>query len=179
MSSTIEDPTITSLATYNTTVAEAFIGLIVLAFTLALEVVNNFVHSDSRSSKYPHPSYDVIRTPEESFDGVREPYQHNYFQMNYHGQNFRIHYLDEGDPSSREVILCLHGEPLWSLSYHKLIPYLVKKGYRVIAPDFVGFGRSDKLVDWKAYTLGLQEDSIVQLLQHLNLPHQKVIVLFF
>ena len=73
--------------------------------------------------------------------------------------------------SSDKVILCLHGEPFWSQSYSRLIPYLVGKGYRVVAPDFVGFGRSDKLLDWRAYSLGLHEAVIVQLIKQLNLNH--------
>ena len=73
--------------------------------------------------------------------------------------------------SADKVILCLHGEPFWSQSYSRLIPYLVGKGYRVVAPDFVGFGRSDKLLDWRAYTLGLHEAVIVQLIKQLNLNH--------
>ena len=73
--------------------------------------------------------------------------------------------------SADKVILCLHGEPFWSQSYSRLIPYLVGNGYRVVAPDFVGFGRSDKLLDWRAYSLGLHEAVIVQLIKQLNLNH--------
>ena len=63
------------------------------------------------------------------------------------GQKLRVHYVDWGHRNGK-VLLCLHGEPFWSQSYRKLIPYLVNSGnYRVIAPDFVGFGRSDK-VGW-------------------------------
>lgn len=78
----------------------------------------------------------------------------DYFQAHYtyihvRGQWLRLHYLDEGDRSSREVVVCLHGEPFWSQSFHKLIPYLVAQGYRVIVPDLIGFGRSDKYVDFR------------------------------
>ena len=78
--------------------------------------------------------------------------------------------LSKGQRNGK-VILCLHGEPFWSQSYARLIPYLVRNGYRVIAPDFVGYGRSDKLLDWRAYSLGLHEALISQLIQQLELNH--------
>ena len=78
--------------------------------------------------------------------------------------------LSKGQRNGK-VILCLHGEPFWSQSYARLIPYLVRNGYRVIAPDFIGYGRSDKLLDWRAYSLGLHEALISQLIQQLELNH--------
>lgn len=55
-----------------------------------------------------------------------------------------MHYIDEGNRNSKETILLLHGEPTWSYLYRKFIPILEEKGYRVIAPDLIGFGKSDK-----------------------------------
>lgn len=63
----------------------------------------------------------------------------------------RIHYLDEG-PADGRVILCLHGEPTWCYLYRKMIPVFVEAGFRVLAPDLVGFGRSDKLPEREDYT---------------------------
>ncbi|MEZ5239956.1 MAG: alpha/beta fold hydrolase [Microthrixaceae bacterium] len=63
----------------------------------------------------------------------------------------RVHYLDEGE-ASRGVALMLHGEPTWSYLYRNLIPYFVEAGWRVVAPDLIGFGRSDKVVDEQWYT---------------------------
>ena len=61
----------------------------------------------------------------------------------------RFHVQSSQLISLGKVLLCLHGEPFWSQSYRRLIPYLVNSGkYRVIAPDFVGFGRSDKVIGW-------------------------------
>jgi haloalkane dehalogenase len=59
------------------------------------------------------------------------------------GGDLRVHYLDEG-PKDAAPILLLQGEPTWSFLYRKMIPILVQAGHRVIAPDLVGFGRSDK-----------------------------------
>ena len=109
----------------------------------------------------------IRRTPEAAFYGVREAQGHgNYAYIHYKGQSLRMHYVDEGQRNGK-VLLCLHGEPFWSQSYRRLIPYL-NENYRIIAPDFIGFGRSDKLVDWRSYDLELHEETIVQLLRHLN-----------
>ena len=80
----------------------------------------------------------IIRTPDERFENIKDfPYNPNYIDI----AGLRIHYIDEG---SGEIILCLHGEPTWSYLYRKMIPIFVKAGLRAIAPDLVGFGRSDK-----------------------------------
>lgn len=64
----------------------------------------------------------------------------------------RLHYLDEGPADAAETVLCLHGEPSWSYLYRKMIPVLVAGGHRVVAPDLVGFGRSDKPADRRDHT---------------------------
>ncbi len=90
----------------------------------------------------------VLRTPEERF--VNLPgytFTPHYIEI----AGLRIHYLDEG-PDEADPILLLHGEPSWSYLYRKMIPPLVAAGWRVIAPDLVGFGRSDKLPDREGYT---------------------------
>ena len=59
------------------------------------------------------------------------------------GTELRIHHIDEG-PRDGPIVFCLHGQPVWSYLYRHMIPPLVEAGFRVLAPDFVGFGRSDK-----------------------------------
>ncbi|MDI6875024.1 haloalkane dehalogenase [Candidatus Solincola sp.] len=88
---------------------------------------------------------DILRTPEERFQDLPGyPFQPHYQEVpDGEGGSLRIHYLDEGDPEG-EVVLMLHGEPSWSYLYRKMIPVLVKAGFRAVAPDLVGFGRSDK-----------------------------------
>lgn len=86
-----------------------------------------------------------LRTPDARFadlDGY--PYMPNYCEIDdTEGGLLRMHYVDEGSTSG-EVLLCLHGQPTWSYLYRRMIPLLTACGYRVIAPDLVGFGRSDK-----------------------------------
>ena len=94
------------------------------------------------------PRPDVLRTPDERFSdlpGYR--FEPRYAMVD----GLRIHYLDEGPRDGARVVL-LHGEPSWSYLYRTMIPVLVEAGHRVIAPDLVGFGRSDKPVDRSAYT---------------------------
>ena len=83
---------------------------------------------------------EIIRTPDEAFSGISDfPYEPQYIQLG----DTRMHYVDEG---SGEIVLCLHGEPSWAYLYRKFIPIL-SKNYRVVVPDLIGFGRSDKYWD--------------------------------
>lgn len=94
-----------------------------------------------------------LRTPDERFvdlDGY--PYSPNYVDIDdSEGATLRVHYLDEG-PADGPVVLALHGEPSWSYLYRKMIPPMVAAGLRVIAPDLVGFGKSDKPTERSDYT---------------------------
>jgi haloalkane dehalogenase len=88
------------------------------------------------------------RTPEERFANLVDfPFQPNYVDID----GLRMAYIDEG-PRDGSIILCLHGEPSWSYLYRFMIPAFVDAGYRVIAPDLIGFGRSDKPTERSAYT---------------------------
>jgi haloalkane dehalogenase/tRNA(adenine34) deaminase len=80
----------------------------------------------------------------------------------------RMHYLDEG-PRGAPVALCLHGQPTWCYLYRKMIPVLVATGLRVVAPDFFGFGHSDKPEDEATYTFMFHRESIVALIEALDL----------
>jgi haloalkane dehalogenase len=82
---------------------------------------------------------EVLRTPDERFEDLPGyPFKPRYQEVD----GIRIHYVDEGPRDSAPVLL-LHGEPSWSYLYRKMIPPLVAAGRRVLAPDLVGFGRSD------------------------------------
>lgn len=87
----------------------------------------------------------VLRTPDDRFERLAGfEYAPHYQEVNDDDLGpIRIHYLDEG-PTDGPVVLCLHGEPTWCYLYRKMIPVLVAAGFRVLAPDLVGFGRSDK-----------------------------------
>ena len=81
---------------------------------------------------------EIFRTPDDRFDGLPG----FDFEPHYTDQDgLRLHFIDEGQGSP---VLLLHGEPTWSFLYRKMIPPLVAAGHRVVAPDYFGFGRSDK-----------------------------------
>jgi haloalkane dehalogenase len=93
----------------------------------------------------------IVRTPDCRFENLKDyPFEPHYAEVDAgDGSRLLMHYVDEG---KGEVLLCLHGQPSWSYLYRKMIPVLVEAGYRVIAPDLVGFGKSDKPVDRADYT---------------------------
>jgi haloalkane dehalogenase len=98
---------------------------------------------------------ETLRTPDECFDALPDyDFTPNYVDVpagDDTADRLRVHYLDEG-PTDGSVVLLMHGEPSWSFLYRKMIPVLVDAGLRCIAPDLVGFGRSDKPVARDAYT---------------------------
>jgi haloalkane dehalogenase len=96
---------------------------------------------------------EVLRTPDARFAALPDyPFAPRYVEVpSGDGGRLRVHYVDAG-PSQGEVVVLLHGEPSWSYLYRKMIPVLVEAGLRCIAPDLVGFGRSDKPADRNDYT---------------------------
>ncbi len=83
----------------------------------------------------------VLQTSESAFDGIEDwPYGARFLDVG----GLRMHYVDEGPRDSPETVLLLHGEPSWSYLYRSMIPVLVAAGNRVVAPDLIGFGKSDK-----------------------------------
>ena len=99
---------------------------------------------------------DFLRTPDERFaDLPGFPFEPNYVDVaagDGSDDSLRVHYVDEGDRTSGETVLLMHGEPSWSYLYRKMIPVLVDAGYRCVAPDLIGFGRSDKPTPRGEYT---------------------------
>jgi len=112
----------------------------------------------------------ILRTPDKSFENLSGyPFEPNYIEITDSECNeLRIHYIDEG-PVDAKPILLMHGEPSWSYLYRKMIPVLLDEGYRTIAPDLVGFGRSDKPADKKDYTYQRHVDWMQTWLKKLNL----------
>tara|TARA_Y100000780_G_scaffold99841_1_gene90711 strand:- start:618 stop:1529 length:912 start_codon:yes stop_codon:yes gene_type:complete len=88
---------------------------------------------------------EALRTPEERFADLPDyPFEPNYAEVrDGEGGTLRVHYLDEG-PADAAPVLLVHGEPSWSYLYRHMVPVLVDAGHRVVVPDLVGFGRSDK-----------------------------------
>ena len=90
---------------------------------------------------------DIVRTPDDRFADLPDfPYAPRYVQTS---DGLRMAYLDEG---SGPTVLLLHGEPSWSYLYRRMIPVLVSAGFRCVAPDLIGFGRSDKPTRVEDYT---------------------------
>lgn len=113
----------------------------------------------------------IVRTPDGRFDGLdRWPYEPRYTDVTNPdgGAPLRMHYVEEG-PADGPVVLLLHGEPTWGYLYRKMIPGLVAAGNRVIVPDHIGFGRSDKPTDRSDYTFRRHVDWISELVDVLDL----------
>lgn len=107
----------------------------------------------------------VVRTPDERFDALPDwPYPPRYLDAD----GLRVHYVDEGPPGG-DVFLLTHGEPTWAYLYRRWIPRLVAAGFRVVAPDHVGFGRSDKVVDEGWYTIDRHVEVQRALIDRLDL----------
>jgi len=95
----------------------------------------------------------VLRTPDDRFEGLADwPFAPHYATItDADGTAMRLHYVDEG-PRDAPAVLLMHGEPSWAYLYRRIIAGLVAEGYRVIAPDLIGFGRSDKPAARTDYT---------------------------
>ena len=114
----------------------------------------------------------VLRTPEASFDRVPDfPYTPHYTELQAdEGTPLRVACIDEG-PRQAPVVLLMHGEPTWSFLYRKMIPPLLAAGLRVVAPDLVGFGRSDKPAAASDYSYARHVLWMSRWLQQMDLQH--------
>jgi haloalkane dehalogenase len=107
----------------------------------------------------------IIRTPESRFKNLSNyPFAPNYLEVD----DIRMHYVDEG-PKDGPVILMMHGEPSWSYLYRHMIPICVAAGHRVIAPDLIGFGKSDKLTDINDYSYKTHMDWMQSFIDQMEL----------
>ena len=113
---------------------------------------------------------DAVRTPDELLEGLPDfPFASHYRQW----EGLRLAHLDEGDGAP---VVCFHGEPTWSFLWRKVIPPVRDAGYRVIAPDLPGFGRSDKPVDLGWYSYDRHTRSVAALLRDLDLRDITIVV---
>ena len=119
---------------------------------------------------------EALRTEDSRFVGLPDwPYEPRYFGDLPGYEGLRLHYIDEG-PADAPVFLCLHGEPTWAYLYRKMIPTFLESGARVVAPDFFGFGRSDKPVDEAVYTWDFHRGSLLALVERLDLRDVTLVV---
>jgi haloalkane dehalogenase len=113
---------------------------------------------------------DVFRTPDERFQDLPGyDYEPNYVEVD----GLRLHHIDEGTGST---VLCFHGEPDWSYLYRTMLDPLVANGHRVVVPDLVGFGRSDKPTDQDWYTYERHVESVTRHLDQIDLQDVTVVV---
>jgi haloalkane dehalogenase len=113
---------------------------------------------------------DVFRTPDERFESLPGfPYEPHYVDVD----GLRLHHVDEG---SGETVLCFHGEPSWAYLYRHMLERLVDAGHRVVCPDLVGFGRSDKPTDQGWYTYARHVETVTAHLDQLELDGVTVVV---
>lgn len=113
---------------------------------------------------------DVLRTPDASFVNLPGyPFAPHYIGDLKGYQGLRIHYVDEGPRDAQLTILCLHGQPAWSYLYRRMIPTLAAAGHRVIGPDLIGFGRSDKPVDDARYTFMFHRGMLANFIERMDL----------
>jgi pimeloyl-ACP methyl ester carboxylesterase len=121
----------------------------------------------------------ALRTPDERFGGLPGyGFAPHYLEGLPGYGSLRVHYLDErpAGPASGRTVLCLHGQPTWCYLYRKMIPVFVAARQRVVAPDFLGFGRSDKPVDDAAYTFGFHRGMLMRLIEALELERVTLVV---
>lgn len=109
----------------------------------------------------------VLRTPDERFENLPDyPFEPNYVEV----EGLRMHYVDEGK-NEDETVLMLHGEPSWSFLYRKMIRIVSEAGYRVVAPDLVGFGKSDKPAEKGDYTFQRHVNWMTAFMEELDLKN--------
>lgn len=108
----------------------------------------------------------MLRTPDERFSLLPFfPWSPHYIDDLPGFEGLRLHPVDEGPRDASDVFLCLHGEPTWAYLYREMIPVFLAAGARVVAPDWFGFGRSDKPVEDSAYTYSFHRDTALRLIE--------------
>ena len=117
-------------------------------------------------------SIPALRTPDSNFENLDGyAYPPNYIDTLPGYEGLRVHYLDLGSPDAETVFLCLHGQPTWSYLYRKMIPVLQRVPARIICPDWLGFGRSDKPTDDAVYTFHFHRNMMLRFIEALDLKN--------
>ena len=118
---------------------------------------------------------DALRTPDAAFAGLPDcPWQPRYVNDLPSIAGLRMHYLDEGPPDAPLTWLCLHGHSTWSYLYRHMIPVWLAAGHRVVAPDLIGFGKSDKPKKDSFHQFETHRQSLLELIERLDL--QRVVL---
>lgn len=132
--------------------------------------------SEARTASTPLRD-DAVRTPAERFDDLPDyPWQPRYVADLPSLAGLRMHYLDEGPQQAPLTWLCLHGNPAWSYLYRKMIPVFLQAGHRVIAPDLIGFGKSDKPKKQEFHRFSWHRQVLLELVERLDLRDVVLVV---
>ena len=150
------------------------LALLLAAFALVMCVALSSCSDDEESSRSSDAQPEImttnagvefVRTPDSRFKGLPDwPYEPQYVEID----GLRQAYVDEG-PADGPVVLLLHGQPSWSYLYREMIPVLANAGYRVIAMDHLGMGRSDKPIDIESYSYLGHNDRLLRFIEALDL----------
>ena len=120
---------------------------------------------------------DALRTPDAAFAQLPDyPWPPHYVSDLPSVAGLRLHYLDEGPRDAPLTWLCLHGNPAWSYLYRKMIPVWLAAGHRVVAPDLIGFGKSDKPKKDSFHRFGVHRQSLLELVERLDLQRVVLVV---
>merc|ERR1719320_1347524 len=154
-------------------------GAFVLAFLLLLCLIKRIV-TPIFNTLFVKRIAEIVRTPEGTFKGLTAlgyPFAPHYVSLKVGGSAKlpRVNYVDEGPDDAQEVVICLHGEPSWSFLYRKMVPGFVSAGFRVIVPDFIGFGKSDKFTSIESYTHEMHTMTLRLLIEELGLENITVV----
>jgi tRNA(adenine34) deaminase len=139
---------------------------------------------ERRMNSNPHPlREDALRTPDSAFDALPGyPWAAHYLSDLPALAGLRLHHLDEGPPLRQAqddralTWLCLHGNPAWSYLYRKMIPVFLAAGDRVVAPDLIGFGKSDKPKKDSAHTFTWHRQVLLEFVERLDLSKVVLVV---
>ncbi len=139
---------------------------------------------NKQEAKLKHPlRRDALRTPDAAFDNLNGyPWQPHYVSNLPALDGLRLHYLDEGESDvaiesfGQTTYLCLHGNPAWSYLYRKMIPIFLANGSRVIAPDLIGFGKSDKPKKDAFHSFNWHRQVLIELIERLDLQNIVLVV---
>lgn len=134
--------------------------------------------TQSRQRRAQHPLRDdALRTPDSRFQDLPGyPWQPHYLSHLSALAGLRMHYLDEGSKDAPRTYLCLHGNPAWSYLYRRMIPVFLQAGCRVVAPDLIGFGRSDKPKKEATHHFDFHRQTLLELIRELDLRNVVLVV---
>ncbi|WP_137700897.1 haloalkane dehalogenase [Marimonas lutisalis] len=120
---------------------------------------------------------DVLRTPDERFEKLPGyAFEPNYVEDLKGYEGLRVHYVDQVPDGAQQTFLCLPGEPTWAYLYRHMIPVFENSGARVVVPDWLGFGRSDKPVDDEIYSFDFHRDMMLAFIERLDLQNITLVV---